>query len=460
MIPVARDRLSPKASLAVASAITAVLIAAAAVMRVAVVDAATTPLPDRLIAVLVGACFLLVGLLALPRIPDLGWVPVALGATIGALEVVAVVRSLEPVAPGTAWRDLVFIAALALIGGALVAAGYSNGNRERSSNGARVAMLIVGIGMVSTTATALWAAFDAATLDLASGSAPAEVGELTPLRIAARIALATMAAAIVVGAARQLGPPAVRAAGRLRALPPNVDDGQLWRYLGLLADELVPGRVADRRRTAEAERAQLAADLHAFVLPELRRAASAAASAGAPAEVQLDLRRALEDVEQLMHQRQSIVLEQFGLVAALEWLAERTEERSPIRVHLEIEGDVPDRASAIEPAVARATFRIALLCLDNVVRHASATTATLRISVPGGGLRLVVQDDGQGGSFEGSPGRGLADMRTEAAASGGSIEIVAGPGTRIEAVWRVGPLRGNHVVERADLADRSRPPAR
>ena len=160
-----------------------------------------------------------------------------------------------------------------------------------------------------------------------------------------------------------------------------------------------------------------------------------------PADVQVDLRRALEDVEQLMHERQSIVLEQFGLVAALEWLAERTEERSPVRVELELDGDVPDRPGAVDPAVARAAFRIALLALDNVVRHAGATTATVRLSASREALRLQVLDDGAGTDPATGDGRGIADMRTAAAASGAEVQITLGDRSRVEAAWSREPRR-------------------
>jgi signal transduction histidine kinase len=204
----------------------------------------------------------------------------------------------------------------------------------------------------------------------------------------------------------------------------------------LLADELAPGRAADRQRAVEAERARLAEDIHALVLPDLRRAAATAEAAGLPSDVQVDLRRALEDVEQLMHERQSIVLEQFGLVAALEWLAERTEERSPLRVELELDGAVPDRPAPIEPAIARAAFRIALLALDNVVRHAGATTATISLSGAAKELRLLVVDDGRAAADPSRrEGRGIADMRSAAHGSQGSIDIRFEPGMRVEAVW-------------------------
>jgi signal transduction histidine kinase len=269
------------------------------------------------------------------------------------------------------------------------------------------------------------------------------------LRIAARIGLATMTGGLLVGAGRDLGPRMRRAYDEARGAGP-AEGGRLWRFGASLADELLPSRVAGRRVAVESERARLAADLHALVLPDLRRAAATAEAAGMPPTVQVDLRRALEDVEQLMHERQSVVLEQFGLVAALEWLAERTEERSPIRVELELDGEVPDGPGAIDPAVARAAFRIALLALDNVVRHADATAATLRVAADHEALRLVVVDDGRAvAPADRRNGRGVADMHSAAAGSGGSIDIRFDPDTRVEAAWR-----------RADSARRAPLPCR
>jgi signal transduction histidine kinase len=137
-----------------------------------------------------------------------------------------------------------------------------------------------------------------------------------------------------------------------------------------------------------------------------------------------------------MHERQSIVLEQFGLVAALEWLAERTEERSRLRVELQLDGDVPDRPGALDPAVARAAFRVALLALDNVVRHAGATTATIRLAGGGAELRLSVTDDGPARPqrVNGS-GRGIPDMRAVAAATGGTIVVDLAHGGRVAVTW-------------------------
>jgi signal transduction histidine kinase len=240
-------------------------------------------------------------------------------------------------------------------------------------------------------------------------------------------------------------------AGLLRdGLPVLANAWTAWRgqptgeprssFASVLADAALPARAEQRRVAREEERARLAADLHATVLPELRRAAAAAAAASGetvPDDVRAGLRRALEDVEQLMHGRQSIVLERFGLVAALEWLAERAEQAGQLRVELALEGDDVDRRDAVPPEVARAAFRIALLAIDNVARHAHATVATIGLRVDRRSIELSIADDGTAPDAPagGGSGRGLADIRREADATGARLALAPPPGMTITATW-------------------------
>src|SRR6185503_14116369 len=200
------------------------------------------------------------------------------------------------------WSELSWITAVSLLVAALVAAAYAGKEWRRSVAARALGLLVLGGGVVAA-GIVVGSAGDRVDPVAAAGGA-------SPFRVAARLGVTTIAAGLLIGMALDLAGPAARAfrAWRVGGAPGG---GPLWRLLRLFAEEVFPGRVADRQAAAEAERARLAADLHALVLPDLRRAAAAAEAAGVPPEAQVDLRRALEDVEQLMHERQSIVLEQF-----------------------------------------------------------------------------------------------------------------------------------------------------
>ena len=67
-----------------------------------------------------------------------------------------------------------------------------------------------------------------------------------------------------------------------------------------------------------------------------------------------------------MADRWPVVLETFGLVEALEDLAERTEAEAGVQVALEVGA----AAGRPRPDIERTAWRIAQVALDNAVRHA------------------------------------------------------------------------------------------
>ncbi|HEX5591466.1 MAG TPA: ATP-binding protein, partial [Candidatus Limnocylindrales bacterium] len=226
--------------------------------------------------------------------------------------------------------------------------------------------------------------------------------------------------------------------------------GRAWRkarasgsrsLVDTLIDEFVP-RLGGGRLAAEAERARLAADLHARVVPELRQAVEAA-SAGSSPEITGRLRSTLDDVEQLMATRHSVLLDELGLVAGLEWLAERTEARAGVVVTVEIDAASGDARPPL--AAERAAFRIAVLAVDNAVRHAAGSPITIAVTTTPDRLSLVVLDTGPGfdpAVARGQAGehRGLVDMRAESDAVGARLQVDANPvggaaGTAIGFDW-------------------------
>jgi signal transduction histidine kinase len=253
----------------------------------------------------------------------------------------------------------------------------------------------------------------------------------------------------LVGYLRDLGPAVARARRRLDSGEAHGDrTGGALTALRVLLDELVPGREAGRAEAAESERGRLAADLHADVLPSLRRALMAAEAGGSVERLAADLRAAVDEVESLLVARRSIVLEEIGLLAGVEWLAERVEERSAVRVEIEVEpdpaagtgapgADPPRVGVAARPPrdVERAAFRVAQLALDNVVRHAPGSSVRVSVAATPDVVRLTIMDDGDGPPIDEAAAaragrRGIADMRAEARACGAALQIVRGRGDR------------------------------
>jgi signal transduction histidine kinase len=235
---------------------------------------------------------------------------------------------------------------------------------------------------------------------------------------------------------------AARDRAAVRAMT-STDPGRarhLWDLAGETLRELVPGQSAAWEATVAAERTRLAGDLHATVLPGLRKAIAEAESGGDPDALARQLRTVDLELERLMADRWPVVLEAFGLVAALEDLAERTEAGAGVQVVLEIEG----ASGRPRPEIERTAWRVAQLALDNAVRHAAASQVTIGLLIGPDLVRLSIADDGRG--FDPAdpirPGaRGLADLGRRATAVGGSVAIAAGPavGTIVRFDW---PARG------------------
>src|SRR4029453_12960886 len=84
-------------------------------------------------------------------------------------------------------------------------------------------------------------------------------------------------------------------------------------------------------------------------------------------------------------------LEEAGLLSAVRWFAEGFTKRSGIRVTLEL-GEIGRLAAPIETAI----FRVVQESLTNVHRHASASTASIRLMGTTDTVVLDVRDQGRG----------------------------------------------------------------
>ena len=121
------------------------------------------------------------------------------------------------------------------------------------------------------------------------------------------------------------------------------------------------------------------------------------------------------------------VLDDLGLVAAIEWQADAFRSRTGIRCDVIIETDDP----VIDSERATALFRICQEALTNVARHAHATCVTIRLGETMDQVLLEIEDDGEGIPTEKLIDRmsiGLLGMRERAELLEGEVHITGRPG--------------------------------
>jgi len=355
--------------------------------------------------------------------PTVAWSALIVGATAAALGVNGIAREYRALTGHEPDLVLATLVVVALAVPPIVAAAYATaaGRRPRAIS---VAAWAAATGICAL----LIAALVKRALDAERGGVPEWAW------------LAVVGTLWALGLARDLRPAVIRTRARLRASESGPRPrGTAFGVLRVFLDELVPGREAGRAEAAETERGRLAADLHADVLPSLRRALAEAETGGTVERLAADLRSAVDDVEALLLARRSIVLEEMGLLSGIEWLAERTEDRSEVRVEILVEGDSAPGSPRPPRDVERAAFRVAQLALDNVVRHAPHASVAIRVAVAASHVRVHVEDDHDGPPVDEAAAarrgrRGLADMRAEARAAGGSLEIGRGAGDRGTAI--------------------------
>jgi signal transduction histidine kinase len=152
----------------------------------------------------------------------------------------------------------------------------------------------------------------------------------------------------------------------------------------------------------ELERQRLARELHdetGQALTSILLGLKAIEEAGNGQDVRksvLELRElvvgTLQDVRRLAVELRPKALDDFGLVAALQRLAETFAEQTGIRVHIEAALGDARLAGETETAV----YRIVQEALTNVIKHAQADTVSVVLTRKGDRVVAVIEDDGRG----------------------------------------------------------------
>ncbi len=201
-------------------------------------------------------------------------------------------------------------------------------------------------------------------------------------------------------------------------------------------------RLRQSMRTTERERARWARELHDSVLQGLgsrRVLLSSALKRGAGSGLEAAVAQALEemghDIDELrglITELRPATLDQLGLRAALEDLAERFEHGGEV----EVATDLSIGAERLDPELETAVYRLVQESLTNVAKHAEAESVMLQATVGEGRLTVLISDDGRG--FDPTAERsgfGLAGMRERGELTGGELQIESKPssGTKVMA---------------------------
>lgn len=181
-------------------------------------------------------------------------------------------------------------------------------------------------------------------------------------------------------------------------------------------------------RSQEEERHRLSRELHdetvqdlVVVQGALRDLRQGAVQQDRLALIDAELEKSISGIRRICRALRPSVLDDLGLVAALEWLASEMGTRTSVKASFAVNG-TPHR---FPPDTELAIFRVAQEALRNVDRHAHAKQVQIRLDYSPTGVRLQIEDDGQGfdASLVPSDRLGLAGMHERARLIGARLQI-------------------------------------
>ncbi len=206
-------------------------------------------------------------------------------------------------------------------------------------------------------------------------------------------------------------------------------------------------------RAQEEERKRLARDLHddlsSSLLLLIRRLDSAIPTSRS--RQLASYKATLEDlhkqaVEALQHVRRYVqdlrprILDDLGLIASLEWMADDMQKNYKVQTTVSVTG----KEHSLPVEVQLLLFRIAQEALSNVRRHSEASTASITLDISGEGITMAVRDNGQGfdmpervEDLAGAGRLGIMGMAERAKLLNGTLEVHSARGRGTEVITSI-----------------------
>jgi PAS domain S-box-containing protein len=246
-----------------------------------------------------------------------------------------------------------------------------------------------------------------------------------------------------------------------QALPKRDTRGRISGFIGVIVD--LTGQIEAENKLRclalqleveqERERRRIARGLHdevgqilAVARAKLGQLIETSADGDVPAraaEIRAFVDRAIEQTSTLTFELSSPILRELGFVAAVESLCEKLGEESGVRFRVTAEPEPERLGEDLDIFL----YRVVRELCTNVVRHARALRAEVRVQVDEDRIRIVVTDDGEGfnasqdvKSFGPTGGFGLFAIREISRQLGGHFTIESAPGKQTRSILSV-PLQ-------------------
>ncbi|MFQ5882576.1 MAG: GAF domain-containing protein [Candidatus Methylomirabilales bacterium] len=192
------------------------------------------------------------------------------------------------------------------------------------------------------------------------------------------------------------------------------------------------------------ERQRIAMDLHDGVIQSIYAVGlnleGCSDLGGSPPEVKLRLAKAIDDLNDVIKDIRNYIFDlrpdRSGVKTLRQILEDAVKE---LRVNALIEAELIAEDLEQEPSQEQLLqlSQIAREAIANIIKHAEASAATIRLSSKDGHFLLSVRDNGVGfalGEVRASPGQGLRNMVQRAGSMGGRLFVKSAPGRGTEVI--------------------------
>ncbi len=212
------------------------------------------------------------------------------------------------------------------------------------------------------------------------------------------------------------------------------------RQLGRIAGQVIGAQEEERKRIARELHDQTAQALTTLLirLKLLEKAGSVEKVQEELGQLRALVSSTMQDVRELSRSLRPILLDDLGLVPALESYLNSLGERTGEEIRFRVEGF--EKVGRLPPLLELICYRVVQEAVTNALKYANAQSVRVSLVQTQRELLARVEDNGQGFNLlnqAGNSGLGLLGMRERAQLAGGKLQINSTPGEGTEIILKI-----------------------